>query len=63
MTVRPDAVEPRDARAALLLTTLGLLLTLTGAILLGSPVGFGLVALPVLALVTVIWRVRQTDAL
>lgn len=60
--MRSDAVEPREARAALLMTTLGLLLTLTGAVLLGSPFALGLVALPVAALLTVLWRVRQGSA-
>jgi hypothetical protein len=57
-TVPTDTVDPRQARAALALVTLGLLLTLTGALLLSRPAAFTLVLLPLLAFVAVLRRVR-----
>lgn len=51
-------VDPRQARAATLLTTLGLLLTLTGAVLMSRPAAWALVPLPVAALAVVLWRSR-----
>ncbi len=58
-TVRPDAVDPMEARVALLLTTLGLLLSAIGAALLANPAAYAVLTLPVLALATVVWRTRQ----
>jgi hypothetical protein len=57
--VQSEPVDPRQARAAILLSTLGLLLTLTGAALLGRPSGWALVTLPVAALAVVLWRARS----
>lgn len=53
-----EPVDPRQARAAILLSTLGLLLTLSGAVLLGRPTGWALVSLPLAALGVVLWRSR-----
>jgi hypothetical protein len=57
--VHSEPVDPRQARAAILLSTLGLLLTLTGAVLLGRPSGWALVSLPLAALAVVLWRARS----
>jgi hypothetical protein len=53
-----QSVDPRQARAAISLATLGLLLTLTGAVLMGRPGAWALVSLPVAALGVVLWRAR-----
>jgi proteasome assembly chaperone (PAC2) family protein len=52
-------VDAREARLGLLLTVLGVLLTLTGAVLLGRPEGYAIVALPAAALAAVVWRTRR----
>lgn len=57
--MQSEPVDPRQARAAILLSTLGLLLTLTGAVLLGRPTGWALVSLPAAALAVVLWRARS----
>ena len=48
----------RDARIGMLLVTLGILLALSGALLLRRPIGFALLALPTLAAFAVLARVR-----
>jgi hypothetical protein len=61
--VQTDAVSPREARLALLMTVLGVLLTLTGVVMLGEPAAYGIVALPLAAVAAVVWRLRQDAAL
>lgn len=57
--MRPDAVDPREARVAILLTTVGLVLALAGAVMLRQPAAYAVLLLPVASLCAVVWRTRQ----
>jgi hypothetical protein len=59
LAMQTGAVDPREARVALLLTTLGLVLSLVGAVLLAEPAAYAVVALPAAALAAVLYRTRQ----
>lgn len=57
--MQPDAVDPRSARVAMLLTTLGIVLSTVGAVMLAQPVAYAVLVLPLAAFGAVVWRTRQ----
>ncbi len=57
--VQPDAVDPRQARVAMLLTLVGLVLAVTGAVMLAQPAAYAVLVLPATAFCAVLWRTRQ----
>ncbi len=57
--MQPDAIDPRLARVAILLTTVGLVLALAGAVMLRQPVAYAVLVLPLASVCAVVWRTRQ----
>lgn len=52
----PDTLDPRVTRAAMMLTALGLALSVAGAVMLARPEGYAVVTLPAAAFCVVLWR-------
>jgi hypothetical protein len=57
--VQPDAVDQREGRLAILLTTVGLVLSLAGALMLAQPAAYAVLVLPLVCVAAVVWRTRQ----